>query len=219
MQSRAYSIIEVKSFDETKRVIEGTATTPTPDRLKDIVNPLGAKFDLPLPFLWQHNHDEPIGHVIEADVKKSGISFKAQIEKAAEPGTLKDRLDEAWQSIKMKLVRAVSIGFNPLKWSFMDNGGIEFEEWEWFELSAVTIPANAEALINEIKSAHGEDGLIRAVRALDAEFRREHGVPDPEIPAPPEEAATGEKVRVVKLDAPARDRAKKPFVLRKIVRT
>jgi hypothetical protein len=45
--------------------------------------------------------------------------------------------------------------------------------------------------------------------------RHEHGVPDPEIPAAPtDEAATGKKSVVVKLDAPARDRA--PFVINKI---
>jgi HK97 family phage prohead protease len=217
MKSRAYSIIEVKSFDDAKRIIEGVATTPRPDRMKDIVRPLGAKFELPLPFLWQHQHDQPIGHVIDADPKKNGIPFKAQIESTDEPGTLKDRLDEAWQSIKMKLVRAVSIGFNPLKWSFMDNGGIDFEEWEWYELSGVTIPANADALINEIKSFHGDDGLLRAVKAMDAEYRRIEGVPDPEIPEAPEPAATGKSVRVVKLDDPAGVSA--PFVIREIKRT
>lgn len=217
MKSRAYSIIEVKSFDDAKRIIEGVASTPKPDRMKDIVRPLGAQFDLPLPFLWQHQHAAPIGHVVDADPTKSGIPFKAQIEQTNEPGTLKDRLDEAWQSIKLKLVKAVSIGFNPLKWSFMENGGIDFEEWEWYELSAVTIPANADALINEIKSFHGDDDMIRAVKALDAEFRRAEGVPDPEIPVPPESAATGKSVRVVKLEEPACDRA--PFVVREIKRT
>jgi hypothetical protein len=73
-----------------------------------------------------------------------------------------------------------------------------------YELSAVTIPANSDALITTIKS-------------LDAAARHEAGVPDPEIPAQPQdEAATGKSVRVVKL-APARDRA--PFVVREIKRT
>ncbi|HET7375515.1 MAG TPA: hypothetical protein VFK30_02340, partial [Anaerolineae bacterium] len=44
---RAYSILEIKSFDEEQRIIEGVATTPTADRVGDIVRPLGAKFKLP----------------------------------------------------------------------------------------------------------------------------------------------------------------------------
>jgi phage head maturation protease len=46
----------------------------------------------------------------------------------------------AWQSIKARLVRGVSIGFRALKAAYLDDGGIHFEESEIFELSAVTIP-------------------------------------------------------------------------------
>lgn len=204
MQNRAYSILSVKSFDDATRIIEGIASTPSPDRVGDIVNPMGAKFALPLPFLWQHNHDQPIGHVIEASTTKDGITFKAQIAKTDEPGKLKELLDFAWQCIKMKLVAAVSIGFNPVKYAFIENGGIEFDEWDWFELSAVTIPAQAEATINAIKS-------------IDAGLRKAAGVPEPEIPQPDKPAAIG-KGRVVRLDAPARDRAE-TFVIRSIKRT
>jgi hypothetical protein len=39
---RAYSIIEVKAVSEEERTIEGIATTPTPDRVGDVVEPEGA---------------------------------------------------------------------------------------------------------------------------------------------------------------------------------
>jgi HK97 family phage prohead protease len=160
------------------------------------------KFDNPLPLLWQHEHDKPIGSVKFDKPTKAGINFEAEIASIDEPGTLKDRLDEAWQSIKMGLVRAVSIGFRAIEYAFMDSGGVRYVETEVYELSAVTIPANADALITSVKS-------------IDARLRAEHGIPDPEIPAnPADDAATGKSVRVVKLDAPARDRA--PFVVRKI---
>jgi HK97 family phage prohead protease len=202
MQNRAYSLITIKSLDEASRVIEGMATTPTPDRMGDIVDPMGAKFDLPLPLLWQHNHEEPIGHVIEASPSPEGIWFRAQIAQTAEPGKLQDLLDFAWQSIKMKLVAAVSIGFRALEYAFMENGGIRFTEWDWFELSAVTIPAQAEATINQVKS-------------IDAGLRKAAGIPDPEIPLAPKAAATGKGLPVVKLDEPVRVRTE-PFVIRTI---
>lgn len=205
MQNRAYSVLQVKSVDEETRVIRGIATTPSVDRVGDIIDPMGVKFQNPLAFLWQHQHDKPIGSVKFDKPTAKGIEFEATIAKTDEPGTLKDRLDEAWQSIKAGLVRAVSIGFRPIEYNFMDNGGIRFSETEVYELSAVTIPANADALITTIKS-------------LDAEARKAAGVPDPEIPATPEPAATGKKARVVRLDKPARDGAK-PFVVRKIKRT
>ena len=149
---RAYSVLTIRSVGEDLRTIEGIASTPTADRMGDVVNPLGAVFTVPMPLLWQHDARQPIGEVTFAKATKAGIPFKAQLAKATEPGTLKDRLDEAWQSITLGLVKAVSIGFRPLKYAFMDDGGIEFQEWEWLELSAVTIPANSEAGINTIRS-------------------------------------------------------------------
>jgi HK97 family phage prohead protease len=205
MQNRAYSVLQIKSVDEETRVIRGIATTPTVDRVGDIIDPMGVKFANPLAFLWQHQHDKPIGSVKFDKPTKDGITFEAEIAKSDEPGTLKDRLDEAWQSIKAGLVRAVSIGFRPIEYSFMDNGGIRFSETEVYELSAVTIPANADAIITTVKS-------------IDAALRAKEGVPEPEIPADPEPAATGKTARVVKLEQSARDGAK-PFVIREIKRT
>lgn len=155
---RAYSVLEVKSFDEDKRVIEGIASTPSPDRMNDIVEPMGAKFKTPMPLLWQHNHDMPVGHVTFAKPNKKGIPFKAEIAHIEEPGVLKDRVDEAWQSVKAKLVSAVSIGFRAMQDQVerIDGGGLRFKEWEWMELSLVTIPANAEATINTVKSLDRE---------------------------------------------------------------
>ncbi|MFZ2252601.1 MAG: phage major capsid protein [Minisyncoccia bacterium] len=154
--NRAYALLDIKSFDDDERVIEGIASTPSPDRMNDIVEPMGAKYALPMPLLWQHDAHQPIGHVEFAKPTAKGIPFKARLAKTDEPGTLKDRLDEAWQSIKLGLVRAVSIGFRSLEHSYMENGGIKFHAWEWLELSAVTIPANGEATINSIKSIDHE---------------------------------------------------------------
>lgn len=150
---KAYSLLQVKSFDAEQRIIKGIASTPSPDRSDDIVDPQGAKFALPIPFLWQHMHSQPIGEVTEAVVTDKGIEVTVQIAKIEEEGKLKDRIDEAWQSIKSGLVKGLSIGFRgitvediPRSW------GLHFKEWEWFELSAVTVPANSEASIVEIKT-------------------------------------------------------------------
>lgn len=151
---RAYSLLTIKAMDEDDRVLEGIATSIKTDRLGDVVEPDGAEFKLPIPLLWQHDATQPIGEVYKATVTKDGILVKARIAKVSEPGRLKERLDEAWQSIKAGLVRGFSIGFRSkedaaIKGTF----GIRFLKWEWLELSAVTIPANVEASITAIKSA------------------------------------------------------------------
>lgn len=150
--NRVYSTMVVKAVDEDKREITGIASTPGTDRMGDIVVPSGAKFNLPVPLLFQHDHAQPIGQVVAAKVTDAGIEIVARLAKIEAPSQLAARLEEAWQSIKHGLVRGLSIGFRPIKYAFLDDGGIEFSEWDWYELSAVTIPANAEASITSVKS-------------------------------------------------------------------
>lgn len=177
---RAYSTLTVKAANDDERIIEGVATTPTPDSYEDIVDPKGAEFSLPLPLLWQHNSREPVGHVVKAKVANDGISIVAKFTKITEAGKLKDRLDEAWQSVKSGLVRGLSIGFRAKEYTFIENtGGIHFLKWAWLELSPVTIPANAGASITEIRSidrelrkaASGQPHLGRAIRLIQPKAR------------------------------------------------
>lgn len=149
----AASHLVIKNVEEEARIIEGWATTPAPDRIGDIINPSGAKFALPLPLLFAHDHQKPIGRVESAKVEKAGIRFTARISKILEPGTLKDRVDEAWQSVKAGIINSVSIGFMPKKATPLQGGGMLFDEWDWFELSICTVPANPEALITSRRSA------------------------------------------------------------------
>jgi HK97 family phage prohead protease len=152
MSGRAWSTFVLKSADDSQRVLTGIASTPSTDRVGDIVEPMGASFKLPLPLLWQHDSSAPVGQVTHATPTKTGIPVTIQLAKMDEPGTLKDRLDEAWQSIKLGLVRGLSIGFAPVEYSYLeDTGGIHFTKWNWLELSAVTIPANTDASIATIK--------------------------------------------------------------------
>jgi HK97 family phage major capsid protein/HK97 family phage prohead protease len=150
---RAYSVLTVKAVNDEERVIEGIASTPSADRMGDVVEPMGAKFALPMPLLWQHQADKPVGFVEFAEPTKRGIPFRARLASVADPGAVRDRIEEAWQSVKAGLVRGVSIGFRSLDEEYdREKGGYVFKEWEWLELSLVTIPANAEATIQTIKS-------------------------------------------------------------------
>jgi len=150
----AYTLLDIKSVDKQKRIIVGTATTPTPDRVGDIINPLGVEFKNPLPLLWQHMSDKPIGTVKLQKPTKDGIEFIASLPRPEEikSQSLRDRIEEAIESVELGLVRATSIGIRPLKYAYMKDGGIDFQETEVMELSLVTIPANAEATISQIKS-------------------------------------------------------------------
>ena len=149
--NRAYSLLTVKAVDEDARVITGMASTPTPDRLEDVVEPKGAQFKLPIPLLWQHDSKSPIGHVTTASVSDAGIEIIAQIAKGVTA-----EIDRAWSLIKAGLVSGLSIGFKPIDVEPVDKknpfGGMRFTKWDFLELSAVTIPANAECTIATVKS-------------------------------------------------------------------
>jgi HK97 family phage major capsid protein/HK97 family phage prohead protease len=153
--NRAYSFLDIKEMNEgeEERVIRGIATTPNPDRVGDIVEPLGVEFKNPLPLLFHHDSRLPIGLVTFEKPTKKGIAFEARLPRVSEAGTLKDRIDEAWQSIKLGLIRAVSIGFRTLEYEVIkETGGIKFTKSEVMELSAVVIPANSDAIISSVKS-------------------------------------------------------------------
>lgn len=180
---RAYSLLHLKAVSDDERELTGIASTPTPDRQEDILEPKGAIFKLPIPLLWQHRSAEPIGEVYAARVTDDGIEIKARIAKVTEPGRLKDRLDEAWQSIKAGLVRGLSVGWKPKEYAAIAGTyGIHAFSWEWLELSAVTIPANAEASILTVKNFDTE--------GLPASGRR----PSPTITTP---GAAGKAVRLL----------------------
>ncbi|WP_234851560.1 HK97 family phage prohead protease [Sinorhizobium meliloti] len=207
--NRMYSVLTVKAVEEEQRVVRGIATTPNPDRVGDIVEPLGVRFKNPMPLLHQHDHDKPVGIVTFDKPTKDGITFEAKLPKIEEAGPLRDRIETAWGELKAGLVRAVSIGFRALEYSWMDDGGIRFIETEVLELSLVTVPANADAVISTIKSID---------RPLLAATGKEPKANDRPTPPTDKAAAPGKTSRVVRLDEPARDRAQ-PFVIRSIKRT
>lgn len=154
---RAWSRLVVKMVSEGARLLEGVATTPSTDRMGDVVMPQGAKFKLPIPLLWQHDSAQPVGEVTACKVTKDGITCEMKIATVAEAGALRDRLDMVWQTLKAGLVKGLSIGFNPMDVSpIKGTYGYQFDSWEFLELSLVTIPANADASITMIKKIDRE---------------------------------------------------------------
>lgn len=192
MLSRAFTEFSVKSVDDDQRIIEGVASTPSTDRMGDIVEPRGARFrkradgSPNVPIKFQHGKDPFVGDIgvgfmLSATPTDHGIPVRIQIAKG-ERGRLKEVLDYVWDAIKSQLVRGLSIGFKEIETEpIRGTRGEHFKEWEWLELSAVTIPANA-------------DGSITSIKAIDAELRAASGQSSGRATPPPSGAS-----RVVKL--------------------
>ena len=153
---KAWSVLQNKEFDEDADhvTVRGIATTPTVDRVGDVVEPLGMKTRGRAKLLMYHQHQFLVGNITMLKPTAKGIPFEAVIPKVKEAGIVQDRTNEAIHSLKYNLIDAVSIGFKPNaeKTEVMKNGALRFKEWELLEISLVPIPANPEAVITSAKS-------------------------------------------------------------------
>jgi HK97 family phage prohead protease/HK97 family phage major capsid protein len=152
--THAHALLHIKSIDSEQRTITGIATTPTPDRGGDVLDPLGATFTNPLPLLLHHDMHRPVGRVTLGKATTAGITFTAELPTITDAGPLRDRVDEAWQSIKAGLLRGVSVGFRVLEGGMkpLTTRGARLTKTEICELSLVTVPMNMDATILTIKA-------------------------------------------------------------------
>lgn len=186
---KSFSSFEIKSFDEQTRTFKGTASTANPDRVKDIMVPSGVDYTLPTPLLLHHDAKLVVGQVTKITVKQDQIDVEFTLPEIKEAGALKDRVDEAYQSIQYKLISGLSVGFNA-DWSnaeMLKGGGIKFNKWELLELSLVTTPCNREAGI-EYSKAFEEHKAALGIKPQDV----------------PDGASSEQKHVVVKLNSPTK---------------
>lgn len=138
-----------KSVDDEQRIIEGIASSPAADRDEDVIDPAGAIVRLPMPLLWQHKQDQPIGEILAARHTPAGWWVRGQIAKG-----LTQTIEDAWRLIRGGLVKGFSIGLLPKEVTPRKGQpyGLHVKTWEWLETSAVTVPSNRAASIVVIKS-------------------------------------------------------------------
>lgn len=124
-----------------KRRVRGLASTDSVDRVGDVVDPRGGRWSLPLPLLWNHKHDHPVGWVRSIEVRGNGLWIEAEFASGV------GKADEVWAMVEAGLVTSYSIGFRAAKSEPLRTGGSRFTDWELLEVSAVVVPANPDARI------------------------------------------------------------------------
>ena len=146
----AWDAFIIKSIDEEQRIIEGIASTPSVRSHRRYRRPerrgIQAAAELPLAARRQD----------AARARHRGQGHRRrdldQGEDLERPRALHRRKMAAHQS---GLVNSLSIGFRSLEAEPIKDSktfGVRFKQWEWLELSAVTIPANQDASILSIKA-------------------------------------------------------------------
>ena len=148
--------LEIKSLDPDRRTFAGIASTPAVDRQGHILDPAGITFTNPVPLLLHHDQKMPVGWVT-LRAAADGIYFDAVVSSHDEGGRLKDRLDEAWHSVKSGVIKTMSVGWRPIGDAVerLHAGATKFLKSEIFEVSMVSIPANPQAVILSHKSLKG----------------------------------------------------------------
>lgn len=150
---RAYSLLTIKAIDAPTRRISGIASTPELDRQGDQLDMAGVTFRNPVPLLFHHRQHEPIGTAI-LTATPDGITFDATLPTVDEPGPLKTRVDDVWQSLKYGVLSGASVGLDIARdgVKVLSSGVRQILRAEICELSVVTIPANRSATILTVKS-------------------------------------------------------------------
>lgn len=149
---------ESKLVDDAENVFEVMITTENTDRDGDIVVASGGQLDPyranPVVLFGHSYRDIAVARTIELDILPSrGIKTLFQFP----PFGTSVRADEIHGLWRAKFLNAASIGFMPLKWENLEVDHDtwfpprKFTEWELFEWSIVTVPANREALRLAVK--------------------------------------------------------------------
>ncbi len=122
-------------YGETAIVSDGTAV-----RFEKGALPVEGK--APKLFMY-HDSSQPVGLVTERVDTEEGMMFAARISATAAG-------DEALTLALDGVLDSVSVGVNPTRFSYDDEGTMIVTEAEWLELSLVPIPAFAGAEIEKV---------------------------------------------------------------------
>lgn len=144
----AFSIKEDSNTDSKSVYIEGYASTVDRDRSGDVVSAAAWKKGLenylknPI-ILAYHDHDDPVGRMVEHRIDSKGLWIKARISAAA----------EIYELVRDKILTAFSIGFKIMDADYDKSADVFLiKELELVEISVVSVPANQNTLFSLAKA-------------------------------------------------------------------
>ena len=154
--------ISVEAVDLGERQVQFTISKEVEDRDGDILRAGGVDFtnyEKNPVFLGFHNsRDFPLGKTIkywvEGNSVKAIVYFPTIEELSSDPKYASEKarlVDFTYFCYKTGMLRAVSVGFIPLEWTETKDG-YDITKWELLEFSAVAVPANQDAIAEDIKS-------------------------------------------------------------------
>jgi HK97 family phage prohead protease len=140
----------------------------TPDRVGDMIEPSAFKgVKLPIPMLFGHDQNDPVGVWTEATIANGGLHLKGKllIEDVA-------RAREVRALVHEGAVTGTSIGFIT-RHAVARKGGRTITDLELLEASLVTVPMHPGARITSAKSAVKALAIADALNRATAHFSKE----------------------------------------------
>jgi len=150
--------------DDGDLIVEGVASTGDVDREGEVVDQESladaASRAKSVPIFWQHNWDAPIGRVLEMAPSDGKLLARVAIGRDFDVpvGGSTMPVNSIRSMIQQKIVNAFSIGFAANMEKSADDQPI-LKVTDLFEISVVTIPANANALFSVSKAARSPYGV------------------------------------------------------------
>lgn len=183
-------IFKTKAEEMGERTVRFKISSEVVDRDGDILIAKGCDFTnfaKNPQFLAFHNyHEYPLGIPknwgIEGDSVYCDVYFPKLEELAtdAEQASEKAKLvDFTYHCYKTGMLNAVSVGFIPKEAIPLKEGSTEITEWELLEFSAVSVPANQDALAQAVKSfGINENDLVDPIERIKSLEEKIKGIED-----------------------------------------
>lgn len=142
--------IETKIAATDDGAVEGIAWKfAAPDRIGDVITKGAfAGAAVPMPMLFGHDQNDPVGVWESAEETDDGLYLKGRllVDEVA-------RAREVSALVRSGAVRGISIGFRTVKAAKRPRGGRTIERLELLEASLVTLPMHPGARVTSAKSA------------------------------------------------------------------
>jgi len=160
---------ETKLISDEDGSIEGLAWPfGTADRIGDMIEKGAfASAKVPLPMLFGHDLNDPVGTWDSAEEAPEGLKLKGRL-------LVNDvaRAREVRALVRSGAVRGISIGFRTRKSANRKGGGRTITDLELLEASLVTVPMHPGAKVTSAKSAIRALALATVLHRAAAQLKR-----------------------------------------------
>ncbi|MBN9334920.1 HK97 family phage prohead protease [Devosia sp.] len=161
--------VETKFISGDDGAVSGLAWPfASADRVGDMIEPGAFKSaKMPIPMLFGHDQNDPIGTWDMATEKSDGLHLTGKL-------LIDDlvRAREVRALVKSGAVRGISIGFITKKAITRTGGGRTIKTLELLEASLVTLPMHPGARVTSAKSATEALNLVAAINRATAQLTR-----------------------------------------------